>query len=70
MGRKPGEPLVRLAEVEITSVRREALRAITDEDVTREGFGYSGRTWFVAFFCEHMKCKPDITVTRIEWRYL
>ena len=25
---------------------------------------------FVEFFCEHMNCKPDTEVTRIEWRYL
>lgn len=31
MGRKPGEPLVRLAEVEVVSVRRERLRALTDD---------------------------------------
>ncbi|MBX3031435.1 MAG: ASCH domain-containing protein [Chloroflexi bacterium] len=37
MGRKPGEPLVRLAEVEVVSVRREPLRLITDDDITREG---------------------------------
>lgn len=36
MGRKPGEPLERIAEVEIVSVRREPLMAITDEDVERE----------------------------------
>lgn len=37
MGRKPGEPLVRLAEVEVISVRRESLFSMTDEDVAREG---------------------------------
>ena len=36
MGRKPGEPLVRLAEVELVSVRREPLFAMTDDDVARE----------------------------------
>jgi len=37
MGRKPGEPLVRIAEVEVVSVRRERLDAITWADVLREG---------------------------------
>lgn len=37
-GRKPGEPLVRLAEVEVVSVRRERLWEITDEEVALEGF--------------------------------
>ena len=36
MGRTRGEPLVRIAEVEVVSVRREPLMAITDEDVARE----------------------------------
>lgn len=36
MGRKPGEPLVRLAEVEVMSVRRELLWTITAEDVAAE----------------------------------
>lgn len=36
-GRRNGEPLVRLAEVEIVSVRREPLVAMTDADVAREG---------------------------------
>ena len=36
MGRKPGEPLERIAEVEVVSVRREPLCAITDEDIALE----------------------------------
>lgn len=39
MGRKRGEPLVRLCRVEVTDVRREQLNHITDADVDREGFG-------------------------------
>lgn len=37
MGRKPGEPLVRLAEVEVVDVRRESILAMTDQDVWAEG---------------------------------
>lgn len=37
MGRQPGEPLERLAEVEVIDVRRELLTAITDADVDAEG---------------------------------
>lgn len=36
MGRRSDEPLVRLAEVEVVSVRREPLFAIDDADVARE----------------------------------
>jgi hypothetical protein len=70
-GRRPGEPLVRLAEVEVISVRREPLYTIQldDRDVEREGFpGMTGR-WFMDFFCRHMRCHPTTEVTRIEWRY-
>lgn len=70
--RKDGtvEPLVRLAEVEVVSVRREPLNAITDDDVAREGFPGQTAAEFVAFFTKHMKCEPDRRVARIEWRYL
>lgn len=39
MGRRKGEPLIRIARVRVTSVRREPLSAVTDADVDREGFG-------------------------------
>ncbi|EIU68608.1 Uncharacterised protein [Mycobacteroides abscessus subsp. abscessus] len=71
MGRKKDEPLVRLVDVEVVSVYRQQLNAITREDVAREGFpGWtSGR--FVKFFCDsHKGCEPWSAVTRIEWRYL
>jgi hypothetical protein len=71
------EPLVRLGEVRVVSVRREPLNAITVEDVRAEGFG----SWvdefgayatnrFVGFFCGHMNCDHDTEITRIEWEYL
>lgn len=69
MGRKAGEPLVRLAQVEVVDVRRERLDAIEQDDVWREGFTTDVET-FVAFFTEHMRCQPDTEVTRIEWRYV
>ena len=70
MGRKPGEPLDRICMVEVVSVRRERLDAITDEEVTREGFYPLNALWFVDFFCEEMRVTPDTEVTRIEWKYL
>jgi hypothetical protein len=70
LGRKPNEPLVRLADVEIVSVRRERLDAITEEDVAREGFDGHSPAWFVAFFKAEMGVEADTAVTRIEWRYL
>ena len=80
MGRKPGEPLERIADVEIVDVRREPLIDMTPDDVDREGvptehFGYlvDGRppavTW-VGWFADTMRISPFDDVTRIEWRYL
>jgi len=69
-GLKKGEPLVRLAEVEVVSVRQERLNDITQQEVIREGFAPWGVGQFIFFFCRHMHVTPDTVVTRIEWRYL
>lgn len=70
MGRKPGEPLVRICEVEVVDVRRERLDEITQEDVRKEGFVALSPLWFIDFFTEEMRCARDVEVTRIEWKYL
>lgn len=74
MGRNAGEPLVRICDVEVVDVRRERLDAITPGEVAREGFHIAWAedqvAWFLAFFCEHMRCESSTEVTRIEWRYL
>lgn len=70
MGRRRGEPLVRICDVEIVSVRREQLDHITDDDVAREGFLGQDRAWFIHFFTSHMGGEPTQLVTRLEWRYL
>jgi len=65
------EPLVRLAEVQVVSVRREQLASgLTVAEVEREGFPGWDPDRFVRFFCQAMSCEPDAEVTRIEWRYL
>lgn len=85
MGRRKGEPLVRIVDVEVVSVRRELLSAITDEDVALEGFtpddlaahtdpgdhgpGALARA-FCRFFVKHMGGSLDQEVTRVEWAYL
>lgn len=71
MGRKPGEPVERLALVHVTDISRQQLRiANTADEAAREGF--PERTWpeFVEFFCDRMHCTPETVVTRIEWRYI
>jgi hypothetical protein len=84
MGRKPGEPLVRLGEIEVTSVRREPLAVLVAtpkngnkwsdyacEEVRREGFPQMTPRDFVDFFCaSHKGCDQFTEVTRIEFRHL
>ena len=72
MGRKPGDPLVRLAEVEVLHVTREPLAMIHADpaDVVREGFPDLSPDEFVRYFCEHMGGDAWQVVTRIGWRYL
>ena len=71
MGRRKGEPLERITDVEVISVRREPLNRITAADVAAEGFPDWTPGRFVEFFCgSHKGCTPDTDVTRIEWRYL
>lgn len=70
MGRRKGEPLVKLAEVGVIDVARCQLRVHSEGDAAREGF--PDWTWpeFVEFFCETFKVTPETVVTRIEWVYL
>lgn len=71
MGRRKGEPLVRIVDVEVVSVRREPLDDITQAEVVAEGFPVMTPEAFVEFFCNsHKGCLPTSTVTRIEWRYI
>lgn len=81
-GRKPGEPLERLAEVEVVDVRRESLVELLGgefpwwteygrEEMTREGFPGRDPHWFVAeLFTKAQGIGMTDEVTRIEWRYL
>lgn len=71
MGRKAGEPLVRLTEVEVIDVRREPLSWIDDVDVAREGFpGLDPDDFIQRYFVDAQGMRPEDEVTRIEWRYL
>jgi hypothetical protein len=78
MGRKAGEPLVRIAEVEVVSVRRELLRdVVLPGELTAEGFpewdtpdDATGAHEFVVRYFTPQGIDPLDDVTRIEWRYL
>lgn len=77
MGRKNGEPLVRIAEVEVVDVRREPLCAIAGNaadlgaaELALEGFTDIDATEFMARYFSPQGIGPMDDVTRIEWRYL
>lgn len=74
-GRRNGEPLVRLGELVVITVRREPLRRMLDDpnyglvECKREGFPTMTPAEFVALFCKsHADCTPETIITRIEFR--
>lgn len=70
MGLKKGDKIVRLALLEIVSVRTEPLECITREDVVREGFPDWSPKQFIDMLVEHYDVLPWAPVNRIEFRYL
>lgn len=84
MGRKKGEPLVRVAEVEVVDVRREVLGtllwpgywphgedAYDSDEMIREGFPCLDPAAFIwTYFEDAQGMDVYDDVTRIEWRYL
>lgn len=76
-GRKPGEPIERVAEVEVVSVTREPLLALLmDEtyglhEVEREGFpGMDPHDFVNNYFVLAQGLAIEDEITRIEWRYV
>lgn len=70
-GRRKGEPLDRIVDVEVVDVTREPLYWITSEDVAREGFpGMSPAEFVTRFFVEGQHMTPSDMVTRIEFKYI
>lgn len=71
MGRRPGEPLVRLGDVRVVSIDRVQLDHIDHDECVREGFPEMTPDEFVTMFCAtHRGCDRTDLVTRIEWEYL
>lgn len=81
MGLRPGERLDVLRDpIRVISLRREPLRAMTDDadygfdEVRREGFAWHPdycwpSTWVAMFCASHKGCTPDTVITRIEFAY-
>jgi len=71
MGRRAGQPLVRIALVELTDVSRVRLDTIPPEECALEGLWHMSPDEFVAMFCAtHKGATPDGLVTRLAWKYL
>jgi len=70
MGLKPGEKIMRLALIEVVSVRKEPLDQITADDCEREGFPEFLPSDFVKMLPSHYRCDASKHVNRIEFRYL
>ncbi len=73
MGRKKGEPLVRLREIEVVNAWFEPLFTIEGHgqaECDREGFPNLTPQEFIKFFCQsHAQCSRTTIITRIEFRY-
>lgn len=70
MGLAKGEKVVKLALIEVVSVRKEKLEHITQDEIVKEGFPEMGWWEFVRMFREANKVRSDVEVQRIEFRYL
>ena len=81
MGRKPGEPLERICDVEVVSVRREPLCAVAGPyrqnggdvewpELIAEGFPDIGPGEFMRTYFRPQGIGATDDVTRIEWRYV
>ena len=71
MGRKPGEPLVRICDVEVICITRERLETCGFAgELEREGFPDMSYEEFMERFFAPQGIGRHDDVTRIEWRYL
>ena len=69
-GLKKGEQVKKIGLIEVVSTRWEPLNAITQEDVSREGFPDWSPEEFVSFLVKHHKCPVDEPVHRIEFKHI
>lgn len=77
-GRRAGEPLVRMGEIEIVSAVTERLDALSTrpiaealEELRKEDFPNLTVPEFIDMFCgSHTGCRPHTEINRIEFRYV
>ena len=69
MGLQRGEKIVKIEPSIVLSLREEPLRAITQLDVTKEGFPAWTPQQFIEFFCKDSGCTPEKILNRIEFEY-
>ena len=70
MGLRKGEKIKRLCLIRIVSTRTEPLRAITQDDVIKEGFPSWAPSEFVQMLIDHYKVEPTVSVNRIKFEYM
>lgn len=69
-GLAKGQTINKLGPFQVVSTRWQMLKAITLDDVIREGFPDMTPAQFIDFFCQTHRCQPNRPVNRIEFRYL
>lgn len=70
-GLKKGEKIKKLKVIKVTSVSREQLSRINQEEVNNEGFPDKTPEWFIEMFCKsHKGVTPDSIITRIKFKYI
>jgi hypothetical protein len=70
MGLKKGKKMEKLCVIEVVSVRKEPLNAITKEDCIKEGIPHLRPIEFVMMLVEHYKIDKKLDVNRIEFKYV
>jgi hypothetical protein len=69
IGLKKGEKIETLAILEVVSVTREPLSAITQEDVIKEGFSDMTPAEFIAMLSNHYAIPTNTEFNRIDFKY-
>lgn len=66
-----GGKIEKIREIEVVSVNEEPLMCVAiSGECSREGFPELKPIQFTEMFCRHMRCTPETTVTRIEFKYV